>query len=645
MGTAGRLEATRRDEETLGSPRALRWARRDGPLALFDAGIVFASYVIALVLRFEAAVPPEYWNRFLVVLPFLLLIHLASNFYLGLYGHIWKHASGDEVRRIAVAGAAAAAFMVVAGLFFERDRLLPISVILSGATLVMMGFAAVRFQSRLFARRARSTALNKTRLLVVGAGHASSMVLRDLVRNPASTVEVVGIVDDDPRKEGRRLHGVAVVGTRAAIPSLVRDLAIEEVLLAIPSATSEMVRETAALCESAGVRLRILPSVHEIVGGRVTARDIRDVQIEDLLGRQQVKIDTDAVEALIRGRRVLVTGAGGSIGAEIARQVAVFEPAGLVLLDHDETHLHDALLDVRSAIPALVDIRDRAPLQRLFERHRPEIVFHAAAHKHVPVLESHPDEAFKTNVQGTANLCDAALATGVGWFVLISTDKAVNPLSVMGASKRLAEQVVWSRLAERCVYCAVRFGNVLGSRGSVIPTFINQINKGGPVTVTDRSMTRYFMSVGEAVQLVTQAAAMARGGEIFTLNMGEAVNMGELAERVITLMGRRPGAEIQIEVIGARPGEKLHEDLSWSHEEVRPTRHPSIVSSAPDPPRDTAVEHTLRTCEDLVAQGRLDDLSAYLRRISHASFAFTADVPLEPPEGKPEEEQWSPSSI
>jgi FlaA1/EpsC-like NDP-sugar epimerase len=474
-------------------------------------------------------------------------------------------------------------------------------------------------------------------VLIVGAGAAGSVILKDLLRSPSLGWHPVGLVDDDRRKVGRRLHGVPVYGPRAAIPRLVKELKADVVLLAIPSATSELVREVAGLCERALTTLKVLPSVHETVGGKVTIHDIRDLRIEDLLGRQQVDTDLDAVKAMLRNRRVLVTGAGGSIGSEIARQVANFGPASLVLLDHDETHLHDVVMSLdeyRAELSqatgvidlagtgmeletVLADIRDRERVFSVFVKHRPEIVFHAAAHKHVPVLEGHPAEALATNVLGTANLADAAVANGVGHFVLISTDKAINPVSVMGTSKWLAEQVVRSLQDHgQSVLCAVRFGNVLGSRGSVIPTFFRQIARGGPVTVTDPRMTRYFMSVQEAVQLVLQAAALSTGGEVFTLDMGEPVRILDVAERLIRLSGRIPGRDVPIVITGARPGEKMVEDIVAPEEEQLPSGHPSIVVSRPPVPGRAVVHRALAELEYLSLEGSPAELASRMKAMA-----------------------------
>ena len=607
---------------------------------MLDVVIAFVSYLLTLVLRFDGSVPSEYWRNFWEFMPFALAGHLVMNEIGGLYGPMWRYASVQEARRVVRAGILGGTFVVLANLLVEvlsgGLRALPLSVTIFGAVLNLLGTGAIRFQSRLFAHRQRSLDADWNRVLIAGAGAAGSMMLKDLLHSPSLGLVPVAIVDDDPRKVGRHLHGIPVLGTLAAIPRLAERYQVSAVLLAIPSATEDLVRDVAGMCEQAHVTLKVLPSVQETVGGKVTARDLRDLRIEDMLGRKQVETDLEAVKAMLRGRRVLVTGAGGSIGSEIARQVASFGPASLILLDHDETHLHDAVmsldeyrdhlavstgeLDLVAAEmrveTVLADIRDRERVFSVFMRFQPDIVFHAAAHKHVPVLELHPEEALATNVLGTANLADAAVATGTGHFVLISTDKAINPKSVMGASKWLAEQVVRSLQDSESVLCAVRFGNVLGSRGSVIPTFFRQIARGGPVTVTDPNMTRYFMSVQEAVQLVLQAAALSTGGEVFTLDMGEPVRILDLAERLIRLSGRIPGQDVPIEIIGVRPGEKLSENIVAGDEKQLPSGHPAIVVSRPPVPDRAAVHRALTELEYLSPEvlaselaGRMVDLA------------------------------------
>jgi FlaA1/EpsC-like NDP-sugar epimerase len=627
-----RLPRETSHSETLGRARLpsriVSHLRRNVPLVLLDLGAIVAAYLGPLVLRFDGSVPDLFWSNFWAFLPEVALIHLLTNYIFGLYGQMWKYASVREARQVALSGFTSGAIILGIAAFTGGGlHVLPLSVVIMGAVLAFLGFGAIRFQNRLFAFRRRAASSSRTRVLLVGAGDAGEMILRDLLRNDHLELQPVAIVDDDRRKYGLELHGVPILGNRSSIPSLVESIGIDQVLLAIPSATSDLVRDIAALCEEADVMLRVLPSVREIVGGRITARDIRDLQIEDLLGRQQVETDLEAVAAILRGRRVMVVGAGGSIGSEIARQVMTFEPSSLVLVDHDETHLHELLADLDGATevnPALVDVRDQERVLATFMRYRPQIVFHAAAHKHVPLLESHPEEALRSNVIGTANVADAAMSSGVERFVLISTDKAVKPSTVMGASKWFAEQVVRSLNGSGCVFCAVRFGNVLGSRGSVIPTFLRQIARGGPVTVTDPAMTRYFMSVQEAVQLVLQAAALSKEGEVFTLDMGEPVNIMSLAQKLIRLSGRVPGRDIGIEVVGIRPGEKLVEDVVDPGEGPVRSTHPSIVVSRPQAPDRGALRRAIRELEALVAMGLAEELAGRMKEMSHGALQPTA---------------------
>jgi FlaA1/EpsC-like NDP-sugar epimerase len=616
------------DGEEPEGPRHIGWPdrivailRREVALVVLDLGVILGAYLATLVLRFDGAVPDNFWRSFWAFMPVVAFLHLLSNYLFGLYGQMWRYASVQEARRVVLAGVTACGLVLFFAALLQEggNRPLPLSVIAFGAILSFLGIGAVRFQSRLFGFRRRSAIAERQRVLIVGAGDLGAGVTRDLLREPSLGLDPVAMVDDDPRKQRLSLHGIEVVGNTAAIPEMVRRFHVDEVLLAVGSPPSQFVRDVASRCERADVNLRVLPSFHETMGGRVTARDIRDLRIEDLLGRQQVKTDLAAMASILTGRRVLVTGAGGSIGSEIARQVMSFDAAALVLMDHDETHLHDIIteLDRDSRVSSvLADIRDRDRLIQVFLEYRPEIVFHAAAHKHVPVLETYPQEALATNVIGTANVAEAAIAAGTQRFVLISTDKSVNPESVMGASKWFAEQVIWSLQGNGCRFCAVRFGNVLGSRGSVIPTFLRQIGLGGPVTVTDPEMARYFMSVHEAVQLVLQAAALSEGGEVFTLDMGEPVNILDLAKEVIRLAGRVPGKDIEIKFTGARPGEKLVEDLIPIDEDHKPSSHPSILVSRPRPPDRGALRRALRGLESLASVSRTSELSASIKALA-----------------------------
>jgi FlaA1/EpsC-like NDP-sugar epimerase len=608
--------------------RIVSVVRKNVPLVLLDLAIVAGVYVTLLSLRTEGKVPPAQWRAFWLFLPFVAALHLAANYVFGLYGQIWRYASVQEARRVVLAGVTGG--ILVVGANYVAGGPVPRSVLLLGPLLSLIGFGGTRFQSRLFAFRRQVAIDEPHRVLLVGAGDAGAMLLRDILRNRNLGLEPVGFVDDDPRKQGLSLHGVRVLGDRSALPRLVAHLRVDQVLVAIPSATSDLIRQVSDLCDLSDVAVRVLPSLREVVGGKVTVRDVRDVRIEDILGREQVQMDVETIRHMLAGRRVLVTGAGGSIGSEIARQVSTFEPASLALLDHDETHLHDLMLDLpetKGAEVLLADIRDQDRMLWLFMQHRPEIVFHAAAHKHVPVLEEFPEEALRTNLIGTANVAEAALATDVHRFVLISTDKAVNPEGVMGASKRFAEYIVRSLQGrDSCLFCSVRFGNVLGSRGSVIPTFLQQIARGGPVTVTHPSMSRYFMSLPEAVQLVLQAAALSTGGEVFTLDMGQPISIVELAHKLIRLWGRRP-EDVPIEYTGLRPGERLAEQMVDPAEETLPSRNPSIFVSRPPVPDDPSLRSAIRELEALASRGRSEELGRRMKELAARPLEALVTVP------------------
>lgn len=556
--------------------RAMARVRADVPLVLLDVLLCIGAYGAVLVLRFEGSVADRYWDLFPRFVPLAVATHLAANWMWQLYGQIWKHASVQEARRVLLAGALSIAILLVP--MAVGVPTMPRSVVVLGGIIATLLMGAVRFQSRLFAVHRRADAPFGTRIAVIGAGDSGAAVVREMLRKTDPDLHPVLFLDDDPRKQGRSVLGVPVAGGLGDLARLAPLHDVHEVLLAIASATSDVVKRADEAARGAGLPLRVLPSVGELVRGQVSVRDVRELRIEDLLGRQQVTTDLEAVSQLLNGRRVLVTGGGGSIGAEIVRQVAACSPLELLVLDHDETHLYE-LTEVLEgeAQPVLADIRDAAELDRVLNRHRPEVVFHAAAHKHVPMLETHACEAARTNVFGTRNLLRSAACHGVDHLVVISTDKAVRPSSVMGASKWVSEQLLLEHVPAGSPWCAVRFGNVLGSRGSVIPTFARQIEAGGPVTVTDHRMSRFFMSIHEAVQLVLQASVLAKTGDILMLEMGEPVNIYDLAIRMIRLSGREVGTEIPVVVTGRRSGEKLVEELSAPGEARLHTLHPAIV--------------------------------------------------------------------
>ena len=553
---------------------------------VLDAACVVAAYSAAEVFYWRNVAPSEYGWHFELFVLIVVIVTLICNQVYGLYGRMWRHAGLEEARQMIFSSGTVAAVLLViyTAIQIAGFQVVHPEVVVFGLILATLGMSLIRFQSRIFAwqRGSRGSGL---RVAVVGSRDAAASAVREMIRHPDAGLIPVAVFDDDASVHGMSLIGVPVVGSIRDIPAATSRFMLQEVLLAIPNASPETIADVLRTTEAAGITMKVLPTVQDVVTGHTdmfAIRRAREPSIEDLLGRTPVATDLEGVRLSLESHRVLVTGAGGSIGSEICRQVAGFAPAQLILLDHDETHLHDtaSVLD-GPCHQALVDINDRETLFEVFERYRPDVVLHTAAHKHVPVLEDHPVEAARTNVFGTLNVIEASAAVGATRFLLISSDKAVRPSSVMGASKRVAEQLLLNRAPQGGVYCAVRFGNVLGSRGSVIPTFARQIKSGGPVTVTDPRMTRFFMSVEEAVQLVLQASLLSEGRDIFMLEMGEPVPIIDLARRMIQLSGGRVDVDIPIKVIGIRPGEKLAEDLRETDEEVWGTEHPSISRLLP----------------------------------------------------------------
>lgn len=586
--------------------RSAAGLRADVSFAVVDFLLVVFSYSFASAIRFaDPAVTrvDEYWFALFRFLPLVALVHIVANFVVGAYGHVWEFASIGEARQVITANTIAAGVIVGAALTWDllntQLNPVPVSVWIVGATFTIITMGAVRFRSRLFSFNRLSARGGLPRVLVVGADSTAARFAREAM--DGSAADIVGFVSHDGAPEARQIAGRPVFGGPLLIRDLVRDRRIEQLVIVAPS--DALVRSIVDMSLDNRVRLSVLPSFSDTLLDRHGIRDPRDLQVEDMLPRAQVDTDVDSVRDSIDGRRVLITGAGGSIGSEILRQVLRFEPALVVALDHDETHLHDALVGIGGddrIVMSLCDIRDKPRVDAIFETWRPDVVFHAAAHKHVPILQDNPDEAVKTNVLGSANVIDACHRFSADRFVLISTDKAVAPANVMGATKRFAEIVTQAAQHRQsgCVFTAVRFGNVLGSRGSVVPTFVNQIKNGGPVTITHPEMTRFFMTIGEAVQLVLQAGAIASGGEIHVLDMGQPVRILDLAHRMIRMAGLVPGEDIEIEIVGRRPGEKLTEELAIAP--LESSTHPRIRIARPQLPGGPATVHTrieaLRYC-------------------------------------------------
>jgi FlaA1/EpsC-like NDP-sugar epimerase len=541
------------------------------------------AWVGAYWLRFNLGpIPAEFVDSALWALPWVLLIQGSVYWGLGLYRGVWRFASLPDLVRILKAAVAGTALAVLALFIVNRSLLIPRSVPVLFLGLQLLFLAGPRLVYR-WIKDHRLSLRSGQRVLIAGAGRAGEMLARDMLRDPSRAFCPVGFVDDKLRRQGAEVHGVPILGPTESIPELVRERAIDLILLAAPNAGAKEMQRLVALCEASGRPFRTVPPLGTLMAGQVSISQLRPVSIEDLLGRDPITLDWDGIRAGLAGRDILVTGAGGSIGSELVRQIAALGPGRLILVDNGELNLYRIEMELAEEYPGLsfsrhlLDVTDAPALDALFRAERPAICFHAAAYKHVPLLEDQIRAAVRNNVAGTRNVARAADAWGCERFVLISTDKAVHPANVMGATKRVAEALCQSLdRRSKTRYITVRFGNVLGSAGSVVPLFRRQIERGGPVTVTHPDIERYFMTIPEACQLIMQAAAIGEGGEIFVLDMGEPVKIRYLAEQMIRLSGREPGREIQVRYIGLRPGEKLYEELFYDSEDLTATRHPKI---------------------------------------------------------------------
>ncbi|HEX3273689.1 MAG TPA: nucleoside-diphosphate sugar epimerase/dehydratase [Gemmatimonadales bacterium] len=554
--------------------------------------LLFASAtVLAFALRFEGFEwGPDQNHAALLFLLISLPLKLAIFWQVGIYRRLWRYASIVDVERLISASSVSGLVALVVGALILPGLGLtvmrvPLSVLFMDGLLTAVFAAAPRFAVRAFGRRRQHRRLlDARRALIVGAGGAGEMIVKELLGHPTLGLNPVAFVDDDRSKHGHRMCDLPVLGPLSAIPELAVAHEIDEVIIAMPRAPGAVVRQVVRAALELGVKTRTVPGMFDIISGRVTVASLRQVEIQDLLRREPIQTDLEEVRSLATGETVLVTGAGGSIGSELCRQLARLEPAQILLLGHGENSIFDILAELTdlfptvTAVPVIADVRDRERLRQVFAQYRPYSVFHAAAHKHVPLMEHNIAEAVTNNVLGTRNVAELAAEFGAEHLVLISTDKAVRPTNVMGATKRVAEQIV-QEIAEahERKFVAVRFGNVLGSRGSVVPTFLRQIQNGGPVTVTHPEMRRYFMTIPEAVQLVLQAGAIGRGGEVFVLDMGEPVKVVDLATDLIRLSGLEVGNDIEIRFTGARPGEKLYEELFFDAESAIPTDHPKVL--------------------------------------------------------------------
>lgn len=617
----------------------LTWrARYRIPVSVLAHVLLFAvALLLAFCLRYDFRFrTPWFTEEYLTYLPLTLVVKLAIFGMMGLFRDSWRYVGLRDLFSITKASHISI-FLCLVGVFVaalmgwyppvdgERTQWIPNSVFLLDWVFTIATVSAARIGYRFYHEELRPlNAVSQVRLLIVGAGDTADSILREIIRTSEDRYRLVGFLDDDASKHKARIRGFEVLGPTSEIRRICEQYDVEEVLIALPSSPQREIRELIGRCQGMNLRFRTVPAVSDLIEGKVQVSQIRPVDIEDLLGRDPVTLDTDAIADYIRDKVIMITGAGGSIGSEMCRQIARFKPRKLLLVERMENALFEINRELERSFPDLkrlplvADIADRRRISQILKKEKPTAIFHAAAHKHVPMMEWNPGEAVKNNVAGTRCLADAALDSGVAKFVMISTDKAVNPTSVMGCTKRMAEMYVQQVREHRpgsTEFVTVRFGNVLGSSGSVVPIFKEQIARGGPVTVTHPAMTRYFMTIPEASQLVLQAGAMGKGGEVFLLDMGEPVKILQLAMDLITLSGLRPHDDIEIRFSGIRPGEKLFEELSITGEDVARTPHPKIgiVKKRPEDFEKVCagIEHLLSIMDTALA----DEVRAALQSI------------------------------
>jgi FlaA1/EpsC-like NDP-sugar epimerase len=576
--------------------------RRFYIVLVIDIVLFVMAFVGAYLLRFDFTLDPFYRHQILLVLPFLLPGKILAFFLFGLYRGMWRYTSLNDLWRLVQASLLSMLFYIAATLYIYGFQGIPRSVFFLDAILTFLMTGGLRMGIRLFYAVTSGSEslwpyslprLNGPRpqekiVLIVGAGGAGEKMLREIFDNPHLNYQVVGFLDDDRVKWGRTLRGLKVFGGVEKLPEVMASVRLDEVLIATPCATGPQMRRIIEVCERCEIRYRTLPEIGAIIDGKVSIKSLRDVKYEDLLRRDPVKLDTTEMSRYLEGRRVLVTGAGGSIGSELCRQIIRFDPKEIILVDVSEAHLFKIQMELQHELKfsrhrcILSRVQDRPLMDHVFSAHRPHLIFHAAAYKHVPLLENNPWKAISNNVLGSRVVMDLARQYGVERFVLVSTDKAVRPTNVMGASKRLAELILQSRQGNDVRFMAVRFGNVIGSSGSVLPLFRRQLEHGGPITVTHPEVTRYFMTIPEAAQLILQAGGLGEGGEIFILEMGTPVKIAQMAEELVRLSGKEPGKDVEIIFTGLREGEKLYEELITQGEGIVGTGHEKIMVLRPD---------------------------------------------------------------
>ena len=579
----------------------------------------FAAYVLRYEFQFSLLLTSGFIGQYIKIAPIYTIVALCIFWCLRLYQNLWEFASTNELGYIFLASMLATFSEFVIGHFMHVYQ--PKSLLLINALFLMIALAGVRYSYRLMRAVKDRPIAQQHRTMLVGAGATGAGVLRELQRSAHSRNKVVCMIDDDPHKIGSYLHGVKVVGGRDSIVEMVRKYEVSEIIIAMPTVSQKEKRKIIAICQQTKCRLQTLPGIYQLASGQIDVKKIRDIRVEDLLGRDKVEVNLDEIGGYLRDKVVMITGGGGSIGSELCRQIACQKPKQIIIFDIYENNAYAIQQELRYAHPELDlvvligSVRDKVRVEDVFRRYHPEILYHAAAHKHVPLMEDSPNEAIKNNVFGTLNVARAASEFGVERFVLISTDKAVNPTNVMGATKRICEMIIQVMNREsRTRYTAVRFGNVLGSNGSVIPLFKAQIEHGGPVLVTHKDIIRYFMTISEAVSLVLQAGSYAQGGEVFVLDMGEPMRIDDLARNMIRLSGFEPDVDIQIKYTGLRPGEKLYEELLMKDEGLQKTPNDLIYIGHFN---DFDRENLLDRLEDLrtASQNNSDDIRSEIQKL------------------------------
>ncbi len=601
---------------------------RNRYILIGDAILTLLSILSAYILRLELVeVFSNYSRSMLWMMGISLIIKLLIYYLFGLYRRMWIYASMRELRLVikAVTTASIIVSILMLLLFYNGYFIsFPRSVLIIDWIISIIFIGGLRFGVRMIAEAKNSynakNTLRQRNTLIVGAGDAGALVAKELLKTNRLNLNPVGFLDDNPQKLKQQIHGVPVLGTIRELPKKIEEQNIQEVIIAIPNAPGKIVRIVSEICQRRNIPYRIMPGMYELLGGKVGISRLREVDIEDLLRREPAQIDDSMVSSIIQNHIVLVTGAGGSIGIELCRQIAQWAPSELVLLGHGENSIFEAYLDIHDSYPQLkisvsiTDIRDRNRIKQEFCRYHPDVVFHAAAHKHVPLMENNVEECVLNNILGTKNVIECALDENVDRLVMISTDKAIRPVSIMGATKRIAEMLVLDAAKKtKKPFSVVRFGNVLGSRGSVVPLFKRQIAHGGPITVTHPKMKRYFMTIPEAVHLVLQAAAIGKGGETFFLNMGEQIKIIDLAEDLIRLSGLEPGKDIEIAFTGVRDGEKLSEDLWNERRHFEKTSHPDIFSeNGEDILHGNELQAAVDQLVELANQGKREEIIDHL---------------------------------